>query len=154
MRSASSFRLLSQLDWTHAGIQANELDVTSGLLSFAPPEFSINKWEAGKLRALVAELLCKSFDLQSQHPNPWVCPIWDHAHQRLTVGRVGAVWGIVNSSASCVWLATGTCAIGQVSPRGGTHVRLRGPPTSIRTSIQEKIGYTQVCVCRKHLILV
>ena len=40
MRSASSFRLLSQLVWTHAGIQANELDVTSGLLFFAPPEFS------------------------------------------------------------------------------------------------------------------
>ena len=52
-----------------------------------PPSWvSMKKGEAGKLRALVAELLCKSFDLQSQHPNPWVCPIWDHAHQRLTVG--------------------------------------------------------------------
>jgi len=102
---------------THAGIQANELDVTLGSY-LCPSRVSMKKGEAGKLSALVAELLSKSFDLQSQHPIPGF-PIWDHAHQRLTVGRLRND----NSSASCVLLATGTCAIAQVR-HGGAHVRL------------------------------
>ena len=120
MRYASSFRLLSQLVWTHAGIQANELDVTSGLLFFAPPEFSMKKGEAGNSGRTPKSVVRLAISAPDSRGIPYLR------------SRTPATYTSADdSSASCVWLATGTCAIAQVSPRGGAHVRLRDPLESL-----------------------